>query len=299
MDKVVVFGGSGFLGSYVADELSQRGYSVIIADINESDYLTDNQTYICCNVLNPSDVESALGNCDFVYNLAGMSDIDQSINLPLKTFEKNVIGNINILEACSRAKLKRFVYASSAYANSDKGSFYGISKFTSEKVIEEYSRRSGLPFTVMRYGSVYGERADNRNGMYRLLRSAIGQGKIDHPGNGEEVREYIHAMDAARMSVDVIESEDYLNQHLILTGVERLRQRDLLQMIQEILNDQVEVTYNNTPWEGHYQVTPYSYHPSLAKKMIINPFIELGQGLVSCIRQIDESLSAEEPSSNP
>ena len=61
--------------------------------------------------------------------------------------ELNILGNINILNACLKAKIKRFIYASSAYAMSDKGSFYGISKLTSEKIVEEYAVKFDLKFT--------------------------------------------------------------------------------------------------------------------------------------------------------
>ena len=235
-------------------------------------------------------VETAVEDAAIVYNFAGLADIDESIHLPRETMQQNVIGNINILEACRNQNLERYVYASSAYAFSNKGSFYGISKLASEKVIEEYAIRFNLPYSIIRYGSLYGERADDHNGVYRLLRQAIETKKINHHGDGEEMREYIHAVDAAPLSVNIVEDEKFVNQHTILTGVEKMRQRDLLRMIQEILNGEVEVIFANEPWEGHYEVTPYSYHPNIARKLVSSSFIDLGQGLVSCIKHIHEKL---------
>ena len=290
MKKVVIFGGSGFLGSYVADELTQREYDVLIADVKESMYLKKKQSFIHCDIMISENVVDALNGASIVYNFAGLADIDQSIHQSKTTMEQNVIGNINILEACKEINIERFIYASSAYAFSDKGSFYGISKLASEKIIEEYEKRYNLPYSIVRYGSLYGERADEHNGMYRILRSAVETGQIIHRGTGEEMREYIHAADAAKMSVDIIEKMDFMTEHIILTGVEKLRHKDLLQMIQEILNNNVTVSYSGEPWEGHFQVTPYSYHPTVAKKLVSNSFIELGQGLVSCIRAIDSKL---------
>ena len=80
---------------------------------------------------------------------------------------------------------------------------------------------------------------------------------------------------------------------MILTGVERLRQKDLVQMIREILDNEVDVRYVDEPWEGHYQQTPYSYHPAVARKLVSKTFTDLGQGLVSCIRQIDEEIKSK------
>jgi UDP-glucose 4-epimerase len=296
MKKAVVFGGSGFLGSYVADELSSRGFAVVIADVKESSYLAKGQAFQRCDVMDPGAVAKAVQGAVVVYNFAGLADLDESINMPKETMEQNVIGNINVLEACRAGKLDRFIYASSAYAFSNKGSFYGISKLASEKIVEEYSKRFGVKFTIIRYGSLYGERADSHNGMYRLLREAIETRAIRHRGDGEEVREYTHAADAAKLSVDIVEDAQFVNQHTILTGFERLRKRDLFRMVQEILNDEVTISFSDEPWEGHYEVTPYSYHPNVARKLVSNSFIDLGQGLVSCIQKIHDEIEAEKES---
>lgn len=293
MKKVTVFGGSGFLGSYVADELTKRGYGVLIADLKNSAYLQDSQRFIPCNIMDPDSIKEAVKDAAIVYNFAGLADIDESIHRPRETMEQNIIGNINLLEACKELELERFVYASSAYAFSNKGSFYGISKLASEKIVEEYFHRFSTPFTIIRYGSLYGERADKHNGVYNILREAIEVGAIHHRGDGEEMREYTHAMDAAILSVDVIAEDKFINEHTILTGVERFRKRDLLMMIREILNDSVTISFTDEPWEGHYQVTPYSYHPNVARKLVLNSFIDLGQGLVSCIKCIHEEIDAE------
>jgi len=294
MKKVVVFGGSGFLGSYVADELTSRHYEVVIADINESSHLRQDQSFIQCDILDQNAVTAATDGAALIYNFAGLADLNESISHPRETLEQNVMGNINILEACRQNDIERFVYASSAYATSAKGSFYGISKFTSEKVVEEYAARFNLDFCILRYGSIYGERADEHNGLYRLLKTALTTGEISHQGNGEEVREYIHAGDAATLSVDVIEDAKFHNQHIMLTGVERLKYKDLLRMIQDILNDNVKVSLSHDEQEGHYQVTPYSFQPNAGRKLTANPFIELGQGLVNCIKTIHDDITQEE-----
>ena len=125
MTRVVVFGGSGFLGSYVADELTIRGYEVVIADINESRFISEKQSFSLCNIMHEDQVRNEVKGAVAVYIFAGFSDIDQSLHLPRETMEQNVIGNINILQACREMNVERFVYASSAYAFSNKGSFYG------------------------------------------------------------------------------------------------------------------------------------------------------------------------------
>lgn len=283
--KVIVFGGSGFLGSHVADELTRTGHSVTIFDRITSPYLGPKQKMVIGDILDASGVSSAMRGHDVAYNFAGLADLNASIERPKETFELNVLGNINILEAAAKAKLKRYVYASTVYVFSEKGSFYGISKRASEKVIEEYAKQTELPFTILRYGSVYGPRCDAKNRIYRLLRQALESGKITFQGNGEEEREYIHVRDAARLSVAILK-EKFVNQHIMLTGTERYKYRDLLKIIKEIMHERVQVIYLNEDYKGHYSLTPYSFSPNISHKLVANPFTDFGQGLLETIEDI-------------
>ena len=226
-----------------------------------------------------------------VYNFSAIAELDEAINNPVSTFRVNVMGNLNILEACREVGgIERFVYASSAYALSNYGSFYGISKQSSEKLTEEYYKKYGLKYTVIRYGSLYGERASNNNSIYKLLRSAIKNRELHYEGDGEELREYIHAADAAKLSVDILEDRQYEDQHIILTGTERLKRIELITMINEIMGNRLKIKKVLDKNIGHYKITPYSYNPTVAKKLVANPFIDLGQGLLECIQEINKEL---------
>ena len=283
MKRVLVIGGSGFLGSYISDELTNRSYKVIIADVKPSYYLKKGQDFFHCDILDEDSLDSIISEVDFVYNFAGLADINLCFDRPKDTFNLNIIGNVNVLNSCVKHKIKKFVYASSAYAISSKGSFYGISKFSSEKIVKEYYDRFGLNYTIIRYGSLYGARADEHNGLYRILKQALDNKLIVHKGDGEEVREYIHAFDAAKLSVNILENKDFDNKNIILTGFEKIKQKDLLIMIKEIFNDEINIEYLTQNYKGHYEVTPYSFTPDLAQKLVANPFIDLGQGILSCI----------------
>ena len=292
--SAVVFGGSGFLGSYVVAELVERGWRVRIADLNVPPEELEFEDYVLCDLTNKESLVDAIPvKTDVVFNFAGMSDLDEALNKPLLTMELNVLGNLHILESCRKQNVRHFVYASSAYACSESGSFYGISKLSSEKIIEEYQNLYGLDYTIIRYGSLYGERADHHNGVYRLLRQALEKGEIVHRGDGEEVREYIHAKDAAKLSVDILKSKEFKNQHMMITGLERLKQKDLLKMIQEMSPNQVSIKMSKKHYTGHYEVTPYSFRPNVALKLVANPYIDLGQGLVECMRRVHHELSVE------
>jgi UDP-glucose 4-epimerase len=292
MKKAVIFGGSGFLGSYVADELTRRGYRVVIADMQPSKYLQESQEFIEVNILDTSSVESVVEDASYVYNFVAIANLDDAIHKPIDTMNINVMGNMNILEACRNNRtVERFVYASSAYALSEDGSFYGISKRSSEKIIEEYYKRYGLKYTIIRYGSIYGERESHNNYIYNLVTQAVTTGRLEYKGDGEDIREYIHAADSAKLSVDILESEEFENEHIILTGIEKLKRIELLTMINEIMGNRLEIINTDREHFGHYKITPYAFHPTVAKKLVANPFMDLGQGLLEVIRTVSEDES--------
>lgn len=291
MKKVIVFGGSGFLGSYVADELSRRNYDVTIADINKSSYIQKNQKFEKVNILDIENIKEIIRDANIVYNFVAIANLEDAIHDPIEAFNINVMGNLNLLEACrTNLNIERFVYASSAYALSNEGSFYGISKHSSEKLTEEYYKRYGLKYTVIRYGSLYGERASHNNYIYNLLEKALMTGKLSFKGDGQDLREYIHAADASKLSVDILEDTQYENEHIILTGIEKLKRIDLLTMINEIMRNKLIINQISDENMGHYKITPYTFHPTTAKKLVANPYIDLGQGLLECLHVIHDQL---------
>jgi UDP-glucose 4-epimerase len=289
--KAIVFGGSGFLGSHVADALSAAGYDVVIYDIKPSPYLSlkNSQKMVVGDILDENAVEMAVKDCDIVYNFAGIADIDATIKKPLESIKSNIIGNSIILNACCKANIKRFVFASSLYVYSKTGSFYKSTKQACELIIENYSEVFGLPYTILRYGSLYGPRSDERNAIYRFISQAITERKITRYGDGEELREYIHALDAARGSVEIL-SDEFVNQHVILSGQQQTRIKDLLLMIKEMLNNNIEIEFLPAKENYHYEITPYSFTPKVGKRLTNRVYLDLGQGILDNIYAIYKDL---------
>ena len=110
MNKVVVIGGAGFIGSHTADELSERGFDVVIFDVQEPVWLRNDQRFIKGSTLDLSLVESALDGADYVYHFAGIADIGDAIRRPYETINVNVMGTTSILEAIKNSTVKRFIY---------------------------------------------------------------------------------------------------------------------------------------------------------------------------------------------
>ena len=229
MKNVIVFGGAGFLGSHVADALSDQGYNVTIFDISESKYLRSDQKQVLGDILDLSSIESALEGQGIVYHLAGIADIDECHKRPLDTVRLNILGTANILQSSVKAGVKKVVFASSAYVYSESGSFYRISKQSSEQLVETYAREFGLNYVILRYGSLYGPRADQRNSIHRILNQALTEKKIVYGGDGSEKREFIHVLDASRLSVEVL--DDKFNENIILTGNSSIKYQELLETI--------------------------------------------------------------------
>ncbi len=288
--KAVVFGGSGFLGSHVADALTDAGYGVRIYDIKPSPYLRDSQEMVVGDIMDDKSVENAIKGCDVVYNFAGIADIEMASKKPLDSVRFNIVGNSIILEASRRADIKRFVFASSLYVYSKTGSFYRSTKQACELLIDNYSEIFGLPYTILRYGSLYGPRADERNFVYKIIKQALREEKITREGDGEEIREYIHVYDAAKSSVEIL-ADEFANQHVIITGSQQMKVKDLLVMIKEMLDNRIKIEYIPAVADYHYEITPYTFAPKLAKRIVGKTYLDLGQGILKCIQGIYKELT--------
>lgn len=289
--KAVIFGGSGFLGSHVADALTLKGYNVIIFDLKPSVYLQKSQRMIIGDILDQPKVEETLRDCDVVYNFAGIADIDEASKKPLDSIKFNILGNSIILEACVKTNIKRFIFASSLYVYSRAGSFYRCTKQACELLIENYHEEFGLLYTILRYGSLYGPRSDERSFIYRIIKQALTERKITRYGDGEELREYIHVLDAAKGSVEIL-SDEFINQHVILTGNQQIRIKDLLFMIQEILDNNIEIEFLPPDKHSHYEITPYSFAPRVGKRLTYKTYLDLSQGILDSIYELYKKLNS-------
>ncbi len=281
---ILITGGSGFLGSHVADAFTAEGYAVRIYDHQPSPHLQSGQEMIVGDIRDTERlVESAQG-CEAVYHFAARADIESTQEDGLNAIQINVLGTVSALEAARRCGVKRFIFASTVYVFSKGGGFYRASKQSAEHFIAAYQERYGLDFTILRFGSLYGRRAGPSNIIHRVIMQSLTSKRIYYPGNGEAQREYIHVTDAANLSVRILAPE-FANRHLVLTGVERLRVRDMLQMVAEIAPDQVAVEFGDQHNRLHYMMTPYSFHPPVDHKVVSTDFVDLGQGLLDCFAE--------------
>lgn len=286
--KALVIGGSGFLGSHTSDKLSEAGYQTTVFDLIKSPWLRSDQKMIIGDIEDFNSVSEAVKNVDIVYNFAALADLNKALNQPKETAKINIIGNLNILEACKKFKVEKFIYASTVYVHSREGGFYRCSKQAAEHYVEEYNRMYGLNYTILRYGSLYGPRADKSNGLAKIISKAIETKKLVYHGHPDTMREYIHVEDAAEASVLAL-GNDFINKSFILTGQEPMKVFDVLKMIGEILEipeDSLEFIEGENI--GHYIRTPYAYKPKLSRKFVQNIYVDFGQGLLDLINSIND-----------
>lgn len=291
MDKVVVIGGAGFMGSHTADILSDRGFKVTIFDHQPSSCLRADQEMVVGDILDRDTVNGVVSGAKYLYHFAGIADIGEAKERPFDTVNLNVMGTTVALEAAVKSGVERFIYASTMYVYSPYGSFYRASKQAAEIIIETYQKRFELDFTFLRYGSLYGPRSQAWNGLRRYVRQVIREGKLDYRGTGKERREYIHVHDAARLSVDILD-EIHKNKAITVTGHQVLNSEELIDLIFEITGVDKNVVFSQDNFsQDHYIMTPYRYTPKQAKKLVPDEFIDLGQGVLEIIEDVHHELN--------
>jgi UDP-glucose 4-epimerase len=296
MLKAVVFGGSGFLGSHVVDMLEKASVEVTIFDQIQSPYHKSHKNMILGDIRDALAVKAALVGQDYVLNFAGIAGLEEAREKPRQTAEANIIGNLNILEGMIGQPPQRYIFASTYYVYSEFGSIYRITKQSCELFIEDYAKRFGINYSILRYGSLYGERSNKSNAVYRLLYDALVSRRIVREGGGDDIREYVHVQDAARSTVEVMLKPEYSNQHVILAGQQKTRIRDLLEMIQEMMGHSVQVEYKESSKRDsdHYHITPYTFKPQTAFRYSGESYHDLGQGLLQMLYNIRDQISRDE-----
>ena len=270
--KILVLGGSGFLGSFIADALSKKGHKVKIFDKKKSRWLKNNQKMYIGDILNFKSLEKAIKGNQIIYNFAALSDLDEAKNKPIDTVKSNILGTTNALVLSKKYKIKRFIHASSIYAASEEGGFYASSKRAAEDYIEEFQKTYGLDYTILRFGSLYGERSGNNNGVTKLIQNGIKKKKLLYTGSRKATRRYIHVLDSADACVEVIK-EKYKNKYLTITGRKVIKITKFMDFLSKHFSiSKKNIKFLNEKKKGHYDVRPTSYKLRKGTNLIIkNP----------------------------
>ena len=288
MKKVLVIGGSGFLGSHIADIFTKKKYQVTIFDKKKSPWIQAKQKIIISNLNNTKKLEQAIKNSDFVYHFAGMSDIGDCLNNPQLSAQINILFTLKVLEFCTKYKIKRLVFASTIYIHSAQGGFYRISKQASELYIEEYNKRYSLDYTILRFGTVYGSRSSKKNNLTKIISNALKKNILKYTGGTSyAVRRYINVKDAAKASYEILNNK-FKNKNVLITGRRKVKITKIMKLLSKMLNIKSKPQYKKITKYGHYNITPYTYKKKPEIKYFPKRNIEIKRGLISLINELSK-----------
>ena len=280
--KIVVFGGSGFLGRYFCEEilLTSSNINLINYDLERTKIKSKFYRFIKGDIQDKEKINKVLKNVDFVFNFAGISDIEECQNEPVRSANINIIGNLNILNSCVKNKVKKIFFASSLYSFSDHGSFYKCSKQSSEIYLMEFKKLYNLDYVILRYGSVYGEDCSVNNGVYKILKNLITKKKLSYSGSKRTERSYIHVRDVAKITIKILKS-NVKNCVYLIKGNKNIKIYNLLKFIKRIINVNYKVSFQKKRLIAHYIKYPDKFVEPTVKKIKFQEKISLDKGLIS------------------
>lgn len=284
MKKVTVLGGSGFIGTEVCKLLVKKKYKVTILDLKKNKEISTSCKFIKGSILELNKLNSSIKGSDYVYNFAALADLNEAINKPLDTAMINIIGTINALKISKKNKVKKFIQASSIYAMSEEGGFYGASKRAAEDYIEKYHMKHRLKYTILRFGSLYGKNADSNNGIKKILRNALKKKTLFYRGKSNASRKYIHVQDAAAACVKSTDMK-YDNKYLNITGGKTIKISNVMKIISKILNmDNKKILYSGKTDEGHYVNEPKYFKPRKGINLKLSKYTNFKKSLKELIK---------------
>lgn len=229
--KVVVTGGAGFIASHIVDAYVEAGHEVIVIDNlweeggGKRENLNPAARFYQLDVRSAEAARLIIEEKPEVVNLhAAQHSVKISTDKPTLDAEVNVLGLLNLLEACVQAGTRKVIFASSGATYGPPESLpiteltpqrpvspYGITKMVTEHYLRYYQSEKGLNYTIFRYGNVFGERQspDGEAGVIAIFAKRILVGKeIRIDWDGEQTKDYVYAGDLARANLLALTSGD-------------------------------------------------------------------------------------------
>ena len=262
--KAVVTGGAGFIGSHLVKELVSRGITVHVIDNLASGKKENVHPQAILHVMDiqSSDVIDLFvkEKPEYVFHLGAQVDVQRSILDPSYDATINIVGTLNILEACRKAAVKKIIYSSSSavYGNVKASrivetdetqpiSYYGVSKFTPEHYLRIYHLFYGLTYTVLRYANVYGpnQTPKGEGGVVAIFLDRIKKGLplVIH-GDGEQTRDFVYVKDVVKANLSAME---HGNNEVVNIGTSiPTSVNQLANLFIQLHNSSIDVTYSSS-----------------------------------------------------
>lgn len=240
MRKVIVTGGSGFIGSHIVDRLINDGYEVEVIDnesaiVHEKFYHNPKAIYHNLDVVDYESTRKIYENVNYVFHCAAESRINQTIENPLLAFRTNVLGTATVLQCSREAKVETVLYSSTSAAYGLKNfsplhesmiedclNPYSVSKVAGEKACQMYTDLFGLKTIIFRYFNVYGPREPIK-GPYApvvglFLRQKRAKECLTVTGDGNQSRDFVHVHDVVNANMMAMNSSRIYAGHIYNVG---------------------------------------------------------------------------------
>jgi len=252
--KVLVTGGSGFIGSHVVDKLRDNGIEVRVYDGVMPSFRKDIEFYQG-SILDMSALGLALNGIDVIFHLAAIADVKDVYNDPYYSESINVRGTINVLEAARKSNVKRVIYGSTTwvYSETDQNNvnemsslhapthFYTATKLAAEYYCQSYSKLYGLEATILRYGIPYGPRARDGAVIPIFVKKALNDEPITIAGDGSQFRKFVYVEDLAEGNIMALK-DVAANKIYNLDGREKVSVKQVAETIKKIVGN-VRIDY--------------------------------------------------------
>jgi UDP-glucose 4-epimerase len=307
IEKILVTGGAGFIGSSIVEMLLSKKYEVIILDnmstsnMNKIKHINNENlcTLIKGDIRDEKLVKKIVKDIDAIFHQAAITDISYSIKYPIVTNEVNIKGTLNLLESCLNSNVERFIFASSASVYGKKNtlplkeimkvnpaSSYAISKVASEFFVHSYNKMYGLKTTCLRYFNVYGIRSSKNQGVIPIFINHILKNK--NPiiyGDGNQTRDFINVKDVARANILTLSSNNCIGKNINIGSGKSISINNLVYKILKILNKSI---LKPIYYEKRMGDIKHGYADIRKAKNLLNfnPEISLEKGLSETIKYI-------------
>ena len=242
--KVLVTGGSGFVGSFVARELVKAGKEVLDFDLVAPEQGISE--FVKGDILNFGQVLKVLEGVDVVCHVAAIGDVYRAEENPRLATEVNVVGTVNLLEAARIRGIKRFIYTSTweVYGDVEDQLLteesanrphhpYNTTKYCGDLMVQCYSRFYGILAVILRIGTAYGVGMRDKAVIPLFINKALKGESITLHGTGQQGRQFVHARDLGKVFVKLVDSS--------VTGIFNLAGNELItvKMIVEMVKRKV------------------------------------------------------------
>ncbi|MFP4697577.1 MAG: NAD-dependent epimerase/dehydratase family protein [Eubacteriales bacterium] len=259
--KVIVTGGAGFIGSHIVDTLVNKKYEVIIIDNLSNGRLenvNDKAKFYKMDIRD-NGINNVFENelPDVLIHHAAQISVSNSIEDPKEDASVNIMGTLNLFEACRKYNVKKIIYPSSAAVYGepkhlpideehplDMESGYGVSKQVIENYLKVYKKLFKIDFVIYRYSNVYGPRQDSsgEGGVISIfVENYLHNEPINVFGDGEQTRDFIYIRDVVEANVMAIEN-NYIGTFNLCTG-QGTSINDLIYNLNKTYNKKIKVNY--------------------------------------------------------